>query len=95
MKTSLTRLSKFGVKKLKKATKMAEKEMREPEVRKVERKRKKNFSVNEITVITESVRKNLEIIQSKLTNSITNKRKTEAWERRQRSGSGEPHNTRG
>ena len=59
---------------------MAEKEMREPEVRKVERKRKKNFSVNEITVITESVRKNLEIIQSKLTNSITNNRKTEAWE---------------
>ena len=32
--------------------------------------------MNEITVITE----NLEIIQSKLTNSITNKRKTEAWE---------------
>ena len=59
---------------------MAEKEMRELEVTKFERKRKKNFSVKEITVITESVRKNLEIIQSKLTNSITNKRKTEAWE---------------
>ena len=54
--------------------------MRELEVAKVERKRKKNFPVKEITVITESVRKNLEIIQSKLTNSITNKRKTEAWE---------------
>ena len=50
--------------------------MRELEVTKVERKRKKNFPVNEITAITESVRKNLEIIQSKLTNSITNKRKT-------------------
>ena len=35
----------------KKATKMAEKEMRELEVTKVERKRKTNFSVNEITVI--------------------------------------------
>ena len=54
--------------------------MRELEVRKVERKRKNNFTVNEITVITGSVRKNLEIIQSKLTNSITNNRKTEAWE---------------
>ena len=53
-----------------KATKMAEKEMREVQVTKDERKRKKNFSVNEITVITESVRKNLEIIQSKLTNKI-------------------------
>ena len=30
---------------------------------KVERKRKNNFSVNKITVITESVRKNLEIIE--------------------------------
>lgn len=43
-------------------------------------RRKKNFSVNEITVVTESVRQNIEIIQSKLTNSITNKRKTKAWE---------------
>ena len=33
-------------------------------------RRKKNFSVNEITVVTESVRQNIEIIQSKLTNSI-------------------------
>ena len=54
--------------------------MRELELMKLERKREKHFSVNEITVITESVWKNLETIQSKLTNSITNKRKTEAWE---------------
>ena len=89
MKTSLTRLSKIWhekmshlarKKKLKKATKMAAKEIRELEVRKVERKRIKNFLVNKITVITEIVRKNPEIIQSKLTNSIANKRKTEAWE---------------
>ena len=82
---------------MKKATKIAEKEMKEPEVTKVERKWKKNFSVNEITVTTENVRKSLEIIQSKLTNSIKNKRKTEAWKeitKRQRSGSGEPHDTR-
>ena len=37
--------------------------MKELEVTKVERKRKKNFSVNEITVITENVRKNLEVMQ--------------------------------
>ena len=48
-------------------------------VKKVERNRKKNFSVNEIFVVTGSVHKNLEIIQSKLTKSITNKRKTETW----------------
>ena len=59
---------------------MAAKEIRELEVRLVERKRIKNFLVNKITVITEIVRKNPEIMQSKLTNSITNKRKTEAWE---------------
>lgn len=57
-----------------------DKEMRELEVRKVARRRKRNFSVNKITVVTESVRRNLEIIQSKLTNSITSKRKTDAWE---------------
>ena len=59
---------------------MAEKEIRELEVTKVERKRKNNFSVNKITVITEDVRKNHEIIQSKLTNSMTNKRRTETWD---------------
>ena len=59
---------------------MAAKEIRELEVRKVERKRIKNFLANKITVITELVRKNPEIIQSKLTNSIANKRKTEARE---------------
>lgn len=47
---------------------------------KVERKRKPNFSVNEISVITEGVRKNLETIQSKLTNSVTNKKKCQIWE---------------
>ena len=40
------------------------------------RKRKHNFSVNEIAVITENVEMNLAIIQSKLTNNITNKKKT-------------------
>ena len=46
------------------------------------RKRKPNFSVSEIAIITEYVGKNLHIIQSKLTNSnnITNKAKKEMWE---------------
>lgn len=59
---------------------MAENEGTEFEVTKVERKRKPNFSVNEISVIKERVRKNLETIQSKLTNSITNKKKRQIWE---------------
>ena len=45
-----------------------------------ERKRKPNFSVYEIGVITENVKKHLETIQSKLTNNITNKKKQENWE---------------
>ena len=38
------------------------------------RKRKPNFSVNEIAVITENVEMNLAIIQCKLMNNITNKK---------------------
>ena len=53
-------------------TKMAENEVTEVET-KAERKRKPNFSINELSLITESVRKNIDIIQSKLTNNITNK----------------------
>ncbi|KAK2547901.1 t-SNARE domain-containing protein 1 [Acropora cervicornis] len=45
-----------------------------------ERKRKPNFSVYEIGVITENVQKHLETIQSKLTNNITNKKKQQVWE---------------
>ena len=45
-----------------------------------ERKRKPNFSVYEIGVITENVKKHLETIQSKLTNNITNKKKQQVWE---------------
>ena len=41
------------------------------------RKRKPNFSVNEIA-ITENVEKNLAIIQSKLTNNVT--KNNEVWE---------------
>ena len=42
---------------------------------KSERKRKMNFSVSEINKITEKVEENLDVIQSILTNSITNKKK--------------------
>ena len=44
------------------------------------RKRKPNFSLYEIGVITENVKKHLETIQSKLTKNITNKKKQEIWE---------------
>ena len=52
--------------------KIADKEVMEVETE-AERKRKTNFSINEISLITESMRKNIDIIQSKLTNNITNK----------------------
>ena len=44
-------------------------------LKKSDRKRKMNFSVSEINKITEKVEQNIDIniIQSKLTNSITNK----------------------
>ena len=41
------------------------------------RKRKPNFSVSEISAITEDVQKNIDILQSKLTNVITNKKKND------------------
>ena len=50
-------------------------------LKKSDRKRKMNFSVSEINKITEKVEQNIDIniIQSKLTNSITNKRKQGIW----------------
>ena len=44
------------------------------------RKRKPNFSVSEISAITENVQKNIDILQLKLTNAITSKKKNELWE---------------
>ena len=41
--------------------------------------RKKNFSASEIAILTEKVEENLSIIQSKLTNSVTNQKKNEIW----------------
>lgn len=44
-------------------------------------KRKQNFSVYEIIeIITDNVKKNLDLIQSKLTNAVTNKKKQMLWE---------------
>ena len=43
----------------------------------IERNRKLIFSTSEITKITELVEENLEVIQSKLTNFITNRTKQE------------------
>ena len=44
------------------------------------RKRKPCFSVSEISATTDSVQENLDILQSKLTNAITNKKKNQLWE---------------
>ena len=53
--------------------------MAEKNAEKNERKRKLSFSTFEIGKITELVEENLILIQSKLTNAITNKRKQEIW----------------
>ena len=58
--------------------KMAESEVKEIEVK--ERKRKPNFSPLEISVITECVKKHFNVIQSKLTNNITNQKKSQVWQ---------------
>ncbi|CAH3173331.1 unnamed protein product [Porites lobata] len=55
-----------------------ENKMEESEVK--ERKRKPNFSPLEVSIITESVKKHIDVIQSKLTNNITNKKKSQVWE---------------
>ena len=62
-----------------KERKMEENELMEVET-KVERKRKPSLSAYEISVITESVRKTLEIIQSRLTNSVTKEKKKQMRE---------------
>ena len=43
--------------------------------------RKQNFSASEIAVLTERVEKNLSLIQSKFTNSVTNQKKNEMWKK--------------
>ena len=42
--------------------------------------RKSNFSASEIAVLTEKYEENIEILQSKFTNSITNAKKNKVWE---------------
>ena len=41
--------------------------------------RKQNFTVSEIALLTDKVAENIHIIQSKLTNSVTNKNKNQIW----------------
>ena len=41
--------------------------------------RKHNFSASEIAILTEKVEENLAILQSKLTNTVTNLKKKEVW----------------
>ena len=57
---------------------MAENE--EIKVEAKERKRKPNFLANEISIITESVTHHFDVINSKLTNNVTNKLKKDPWE---------------
>ena len=41
--------------------------------------RKHNFSASEVSVLTEKVAQNLQILQSKLTNSVINQKKKNVW----------------
>jgi len=43
--------------------------------------RKQNFSTSEIALLTEKVEENLSLIQSKLTNNVTNQKKNEMWKK--------------
>ena len=43
--------------------------------------RKQNFSTSEIAILTEKVEENLSLIQSKLTNNVTNQKKNEMWKK--------------
>ena len=43
------------------------------------KKRKPNFTARELTIITENVEANKGILQSKFTDNVTNKTKTETW----------------
>ena len=42
--------------------------------------RKSNFSATEIAVLTEKYEENIEILQSKFTNNVTNAKKNKVWE---------------
>ena len=42
--------------------------------------RKPNFIASEISVLTEKYEENMEILQSKLTNSVTNAKKNQVWD---------------
>ena len=43
------------------------------------RERKKNFPVDECQILTEEFEANKEVLESKLTNTVTNKRKNDTW----------------
>ena len=44
------------------------------------KKRKLNFILTEIDLLTSKVQKNLDVLQSKLTNAITNQKKNKIWD---------------
>lgn len=48
---------------------------------KTKRERKKNFTIDEIQLLTAEFSENKDVLESKLTNSITNKHKNDLWQR--------------
>ena len=50
-----------------------------PEKKKKKKKRRPNFTTRELTIITENVEANKGVLQSKFTDNVTNKTKTETW----------------
>ena len=56
------------------------------------RKRKSNFTTRELTIITENVEANKGILQSKFTDNVTNKTKTQTWKAIHRKKNPKPNN---
>ena len=54
--------------------------MAEVSLEKQRKKRKLNFTVSEINILTSKVEENLDVLQSKFTNSVTNQRKNKIWD---------------
>ena len=54
--------------------------MAEVSLEKQRKKRKLNFTVSKINILTRKVEENLDVLQSKFTNSVTNQRKNKIWD---------------
>ena len=54
--------------------------MAEVSLEKQGKKRKLNFPVSEINILTSKAEENLDVLRSKFTNSVTNQRKNKIWD---------------